>query len=126
MKTVAEIGVVLRGVPVELVDLGEIEVPESSSLGNGEAVLVEGHNLGDTTIRRVVVGVEGDGAENVQLSADSDGSPLAWADAGQEILAHADNLKPGASFVFWMQARYTAEDLGHKEFELIFRAVDIG
>jgi hypothetical protein len=122
----AEIALILQDTPVTQINLGEIEVPERSSLGTGQPVLVEGRNEGDSTIRDVVVGLDGEGATNVQLAADDSGSPVAWAEAGQEIIAHSGNLKPGSAFSFWMQTRYTAGDLGHKEFELVFRAIDIG
>jgi hypothetical protein len=117
--------------PTETVPLGEIEladvwvgIDEETGLGDPKAIF--GRNTGNTKLREVTVGLDGDGGEAVQLAVDENGSPGLWAAPGEGIRV-AEQLGPDEQFMFWSRAQFdfgAAE--GEIDFEFVFSAYSVG
>ena len=104
--------------------LSEAEIGNELTLGRPERCEIL--NDGDTVVDNVLVGVTGEHPEHVQLAAERDGGPGAWADPGREIIV-AQRLTPGASAPFWARARFDVSDMeGVYDFELKFGGKSVG
>jgi hypothetical protein len=98
--------------------LGEVEVGEDEAT---TPLRIHGKNITTTTLRRVVISVEGENADHVQLSVDGD----TWVDndlLAVELLASQDE------FVFYSRAVSPEEgsEAGTRKFEYVVRATSIG
>lgn len=107
--------------PVEGVSLADsIEV--EGEIG-GDPVQIFGVNSGDTILRSLSIGLNGEGAAFVQLARDENGEPGVWADNAQSI--NAENLLlPGGRFSFWVRGAFSLEDReGNYPFNFVVRGM---
>lgn len=117
------------GPPLENgLQLGEVIAPLNLSDNfYGEPFQINAKNSGDTQIRELSAGVDGEGASCVQLANDMGGEPGVWADTGQEILISSGTIFSRETFSFWARGVFTAEDAeGFKDFQIVFRGVSVG
>ena len=94
-------------------------------MGLGEPKLVTLENTGTTNLRRIIVGLEGEGAPYVQLAVQNE--PIAWAGPGREIIALDGTLFVGEQVSFWSRAVFSLTDVDRElEFEYAFRVQSVG
>lgn len=106
----------------DMVTLGEVTI--GTAFEHGEARRISVRNSGDTVLREISVGLEGDGASFVQLARDSEG-PGVWADRGQSINVSGE-IFPGDSFVFWARGIFSPEDReGNQPFDFNIEALSV-
>lgn len=103
------------------IQLGEVEIG-SPGIGDPKRIILE--NTSDQRIRRITVGLSGDGAAVVQLARDEGGKPGVWADNGNEVMAMNGSLQPGEECSFWARSVYTLDDYeGERDFDFVVNTV---
>ncbi len=92
--------------PIELADVNI----ENDPVATGKEMVIGLRNTGRSRIRKIVIKLEGDGADHVQLARDEDG-PGVWASPGESIVAFTGVLMPGDAINFWSRGTYNIDDL---------------
>jgi hypothetical protein len=99
--------------------LGDITGPlDADGPFPGDSQKITLKNTGDTALKALTLGVEGEGATRVQLAAQEN----MWAEPGQPIVLDPV-LEPGESTVFWARGIFS---IGDAEAELVFNFVTRG